>query len=553
MTTLFLKVLDMSLIGSYVILGILVLRLLFVKAPKIVSYLLWIVAFLRLLIPFSITGTFSLTGLFNKELPVPSTVLAQLTTPVEQTLPIGGGNPQPGAEIAVEWASSVGYADIAAAFWIAGAVALLLYATVSLWKLLTRLRFAIKVDADVYETDRIHSPFVLGFLRPRIYLPTGLSEVERDAVLRHERIHIRRKDHIVKLVAFCGLAVHWFNPLVWLGYFLMTKDMEMSCDEGVMSRSEDDMRARYSRSLLALSTKQSGLVNPLAFGETNVKSRIKNVISYKKPKTAILLLVLIVAIAAAVLLLTDPPKSGSYENEYYGFSLELPSAFADQITIKEQGSVIFFVSNEMAEAVPEQIFGVVGRIEVYSKEQMSDEGLQQLKDAYNFRLLGENSRYYIGSAHATDVQTVPGAAEQAVSDFRALEAEFDAMLSSLKLFEAEGMNFLGFIKEVNTETGTIILDPVEWITVESTERIEELGLNQNDFPNGFYIYDPDDMLVTLKVDDATQIEVLNWNDLSVPMTADIGELAALVSDHEVLFHVQSIRDKAIRMWEQYRP
>lgn len=553
MTELFLKVLDMSLLGSYVILGILVLRLLFAKAPKIISYLLWIVAFLRLLIPFSLTGSFSLTGLFNEGIPVPSTMIPQLTIPVELPLPVGGGNPQFAGELAVEVASAIGYVDLAAALWVAGSIALLLYGTISLWKLFLRLRFATRIETDVYETDRICSPFVLGIVHPRIYLPTGLSETEKDAVLRHERIHIRRKDHIIKLVAFCGLTVHWFNPLVWIGYFLMTKDMEMSCDEGVMNQSEEDMRARYSRSLLALSTKQSGLVNPLAFGETNVKSRIKNVISYKKPKTAILILVLIVAIVAAVFLLTDPPKSGSYENRYYGFSLELPSDFTDHIDIKEQGAVIFFVSKEMAATVPQQIYGVVGRIEVYAKDQISEEGLQQLQDAYNFRLLGENSRYYIGAAHATDVQTVPGASEQAVADFRSLEAEFDAMLSSLKLFEAEGMDLLGFIREVNTETGTIVLDPVEWITVESTERIEELGLNQNDFPNGFYVYDPDDMLVTLKIDDATQIEVLNWDDLSAPMSADIEGLAALASDHEVLFHVQSIRDKAFRMWEQYRP
>ncbi len=147
--------------------------------------------------------------------------------------------------------------------------------------ILTRLKTATLMEGIIFETDRITAQFVLGFFNPRIYLPAGIDNA--DCILKHERTHIRRRDHIVKPAAFCALCLHWFNPVIWLSYYLMCRDMEMSCDESVLRHSLSDIRKDYSGSLLALSIKQNGLSGPLAFGEGNTKKRVRNVMKYRKP------------------------------------------------------------------------------------------------------------------------------------------------------------------------------------------------------------------------------------------------------------------------------
>jgi len=142
---------------------------------------------------------------------------------------------------------------------------------------------AIRVHDNIYETDLIKTPFVLGFLHTKIYIPTGLGEKEMEYVIEHEQTHIKRLEYLIKPVAFLVAFAHWFNPIVWVSYALMARDMELSADESVMKRYDFDIRGSYSNSLLALSAKKSGLLSPLAFGETGVKERVKNVLHYKKP------------------------------------------------------------------------------------------------------------------------------------------------------------------------------------------------------------------------------------------------------------------------------
>nr|AGS53183.1 hypothetical protein [uncultured bacterium contig00081] len=178
--------------------------------------------------------------------------------------------------------------ETSAHIWLLGFAALLIYAAASYLRLKRRVYYATLVRDNIYETDAIKTPFLLGFAQPRIYLPVGTNQAQQDFIIKHEQTHIRRRDYIIKPLAFAALAAHWFNPLMWAAYALMHKDMEMSCDEAVLGKADGDIRGAYSSSLLDLSVKRGGLLTPLAFGESDVKSRVKNALGFKKPSMAII-------------------------------------------------------------------------------------------------------------------------------------------------------------------------------------------------------------------------------------------------------------------------
>ena len=173
--------------------------------------------------------------------------------------------------------------EIGAYIWILGIIALLVYSLVSVLILKKQLKNARLIDNNIYEAKNLKTPFMLGVIRPKIYLPVGLDDTERSYILLHEQTHIRRTDHIIKIIAFLVLSVHWFNPLVWIAFMLMNTDMELSCDEKVLKEMNEDIKKPYANSLLSLAAGRHILNgSPLAFGEGNVKRRIKNVLSYKK-------------------------------------------------------------------------------------------------------------------------------------------------------------------------------------------------------------------------------------------------------------------------------
>jgi len=180
--------------------------------------------------------------------------------------------------------SAITAIEIMGYIWLAGFIALLAYAVIGYINLKRRICFATLVRDNIYETDRIKSPFVLGFIRPKIYFPTNIDPSRYDYILNHEQIHIKRRDYLIKPFAYIVFALHWFNPIMWIAYFLMSKDMEMSCDEAVLKKTDEDIRCDYSTSLLSLSTKRVSLLNLTAFsyGEGNVKERINNVLRFKK-------------------------------------------------------------------------------------------------------------------------------------------------------------------------------------------------------------------------------------------------------------------------------
>jgi len=292
MDNLFLTVLNMSLTGAFVAAAICLARLPLKKAPKVISYCLWAVAGFRLIFPFSIESAFSLIP-FNAQI-IPRDIAAQTMPRIDSGVrfvndAIGGILPAaaPGASVnpLQIWVSAGAYV------WVTGTVIMLIYGIISYILLKRRMRTAIRLDGNIFGADSIQSPFVLGIVNPKIYLPLSLAAREGDYIILHEQTHIRRHDHIIKFVAYFILCLHWFNPLVWLAFFLMGVDMEMSCDERVLKELGGEIKKDYSRSLLSLATERRIIAGgPLAFGEGGIKERVSNVLNFKKQSRIIVVL-----------------------------------------------------------------------------------------------------------------------------------------------------------------------------------------------------------------------------------------------------------------------
>ncbi|MHB1453243.1 MAG: M56 family metallopeptidase [Saccharofermentanales bacterium] len=285
MTMLFLKILTMSIVASYNAVMVIFIRLILRKAPKVLSFALWSAVLFRLVCPFSFESRISLIPSTIKTTPqlVPYTkdTFINLSTIIGDSL-LGDIGQSVIPEVPAT-DKAVGLLDIAAALWIFGMIILLAYSIISYVRCRNRISTATLLRNNIYETDRIHTPFVFGFFRPRIYVLPNIADSELYYILLHEKAHISRLDHLVRPLSFLVLSVYWFNPLIWISYYMMSKDMEMACDEKVMRQVEESGRSIYSQLLLTFSAKQSGLLTPLAFGESNLKGRILNILRYKAP------------------------------------------------------------------------------------------------------------------------------------------------------------------------------------------------------------------------------------------------------------------------------
>lgn len=350
MAEIFQKALNMSIAAGWLILAVIALRLLLRRAPKRFRLLLWAVVGLRLALPWSIESALSLIpsaqtlpeGIMLERAPVLDTGISALN---------GAINPGFTAAFTPELGASANplqvLLPIAAALWMLGAAAMLLWALVSWLRLRKRVREAVRLEENVYECE-IASPFVLGLFRPRIYLPFSLENGERELVLAHERAHITAGDHIIKPLGWLLLAAHWYNPLVWLAYALFCRDIELACDERVVRSLSLSDRADYSQALLDLSRPRGGVrACPLAFGESSVKGRVKSVLSYKKPAFWLVLLAVVVCVGAAVCFLTDPKEEAEPVDDGDGgvvISARLEENFPAQVL-----DYAFACTEEMAE------------------------------------------------------------------------------------------------------------------------------------------------------------------------------------------------------------
>lgn len=322
--TVFSAVLNMSITASIAIVVILPARVVLKPAPKIFSYALWAVVLFRLLCPVSLSSQFSLMGL----LPAPTTEgggieYVSLRVPDMERPANPADVPPPAlnqtADNPPAEGMAAGSADVPASVvsivWICGVAAMLAFHLLQLIRLRRKLTGAVPLKDNVYLADHIPTPFVMGVLRPKIYLPSAMSGAEYLYIIQHEMHHIRRCDHVIKLLAFAALCVHWFNPLVWLAFALSGKDMEMSCDEAVMRQMGRDIRADYSSSLLQFSTGKRALIGtPLAFGEGDAKARIKNIMRYKKPTMIIVVLAVVVCVGLTACLSSNPPSGPEANN-----------------------------------------------------------------------------------------------------------------------------------------------------------------------------------------------------------------------------------------------
>lgn len=312
---LLLTVLRMSFTGSVVILVVLFARVLLRRAPKIFSYLLWGVVLLRLLCPVSFSAYLSLLQFV--EVPVEE---EQIGYGIQNFVHHQNAEPAVSAdktakrvsEPAVSAKSNLDssfktFRIVGTAVWFAGTAVIVIYGFISLIQLRRQLIGAVRLKDNIYLTDYVSSAFVLGIWKPRIYLPAMLSDSEQEYIVLHEQVHIRRKDYLSKILAFTALAIHWFNPLVWLAFRLSDKDMEMSCDEAVMKKMNRDIRAEYSASLLKLATGKRILSGTLpAFGEGETGSRIKHILHYKKPTIASVLAATVILASTVVVAGSNP-------------------------------------------------------------------------------------------------------------------------------------------------------------------------------------------------------------------------------------------------------
>lgn len=311
----FSAVLNMSITSSISIIVILLARIILKHAPKIFSYALWAVVLFRLLCPVSLTSQFSLMGLFPApttetgrieyvSLDVPNTERPAITVNV----PASDLNQTTDSSVEVMVAGSIDFlVSIVSIVWICGVAVMLIFHLLQLIRLRRKLIGSIPLKDNIYLADYISTPFVMGLIHPKIYLPSAMSETEQSYIIQHEKHHIRRCDHVIKLLAFIAMCIHWFNPLVWLAFALSSKDMEMSCDEAVMKQIGRDIRADYSSSLLQFSTGKRVLIGtPLAFGEGDTKERIENIMKYKKPTIVIVILAVIVCVGLTACLSSNP-------------------------------------------------------------------------------------------------------------------------------------------------------------------------------------------------------------------------------------------------------
>lgn len=314
MSGIFLKLLNLSISASWLVLVVLVLRLVLKRAPKWVNVLLWGMVALRLMLPFSIESALSLIPSAETVSPEvvqfdPAPTITSGVTIIDNAV-----NPSLSESFAAAPLASVNplyvWTYLAGWVWLIGLAAMLAYALVSYLRLRRRVSASIPLWENIYVCDEVPSPFILGIVHPRIYLPSALDEAQRGSVLSHERAHLARHDHWWKPLGFALLAVYWFNPLLWLAYTLLCRDIELACDERVLRGMDAGQVKDYSSALLACSVPRRMLAAcPLAFGEVGVGARVKNALRYKKPAFWVVAVSVVVCTVVAVCFLTNPERA----------------------------------------------------------------------------------------------------------------------------------------------------------------------------------------------------------------------------------------------------
>ncbi len=349
MYEVFTKLLNMSLTASIPVLFIILLRFVLKKAPRKYICIMWAIVALRLICPISISSTFSAYNMLHQN--TVSTGQVEYfeyngkTEKPELTFEVPAlvnSNYSPDSMTIGTKTSGV-YMPTVVYIWMAGMFVMFAYATVSNYYLRREVKASIKKKDNLYVCDEIKSPFILGIICPRIYLPSGISEEVKENVIAHEKAHIKRLDHFWKPLGFLLLSVYWFNPLMWVAYIFLCKDIEAACDEKVISKMNKEDIASYSEALLSCAFQRRMITAcPIAFGETDVKGRIRNVLNYKKPAFWIIFISLFACIVVAVCFLTNPQKKEIVYGTYVKTDVtDDPMLYWSGLTINEDGTFSF--------------------------------------------------------------------------------------------------------------------------------------------------------------------------------------------------------------------
>ena len=300
MSEIFSCILKLSVDASYLIVAVILARLLLRKSSKVFRKILWVLVGLRLSVPFSFGSVLSLV-------PQTTNVLSN------ETLVGGNITSVPTQAAATE---SFDFLQILPVVWAVVAVGLLIYGLVSFIRLKRKISDAVLLKDNIYQSEKVDSPFVCGFIKPKIYIPYDMDSDTFNCVIKHEKTHIKCLDHILKALGFGLLCVHWFNPLVWVGYILFCKDIELLCDEIVVKNMTEENRKKYALALCNIGVEKVKIsACPVAFGEVGIKERVKNTVNFKKVKSAILIISAVACVAVAVCFMTTPVKAQEEKTE----------------------------------------------------------------------------------------------------------------------------------------------------------------------------------------------------------------------------------------------
>lgn len=400
MTALFLELINRSISVTWLLLAVFLLRFVLKKMPKRINGVLWLLVAVRLICPFSVESMFSL-------IPSAETVPADIMTMAVPEVHSGASvmnsyinqvieenlSPAPGASVNPLQI----WIPVLAVVWCVGLFAMLLYAILGGIRLMQKVKTAVCLSGNVYQSEFVTSPFVFGFVKPKVYLPYSLTGQELSYVIAHEQSHIRRKDHVWKIMGFCVLALYWYHPLLWVAYLLFCRDMELACDENVIKDLGREERADYTQTLLSCSTKQRGLaVCPLAFGEVGVKERVKHALNYKKPAFWLILLAVLACIIVAVCFLTNPktaknplkvPELAMVALEELPADYSLEQAKKDGCVVMENGDVTcgqeiwetFYKTTKKGKAAAVRY---VNYYTLREPERYDEEYYEKIKDTY---------------------------------------------------------------------------------------------------------------------------------------------------------------------------
>ena len=365
MNELFLKIINMSISASWLVLVVLILRFVLKKAPKWVNILLWGIVAIRLICPFSFESALSLIPSAEtfpeKVISGPSFDVQTGITPVDNRInDYLGDRYFEGVTVPANNGNNI--MTILTIVWTIGILLLVAYTVISYWRLRRKVDTAVRYKDNIFQSENVKSPFVLGIIKPRIYLPFNMNGQDLEHVVAHEQAHIHRKDHWWKPFGFLLLTIHWFNPLVWLAYVLLCRDIELACDEKVIKELGNEQRADYTQALVACSVNRRMIAAcPLAFGEVGVKDRVKSVMNYKKPTFWGVVLAVIVCVFVAVCFLTNPVTKNNGTDgtvtEWFDY-LETPDEMVWdgrlEINLPEFPGVTFRWYPEKMEAVTEE-------------------------------------------------------------------------------------------------------------------------------------------------------------------------------------------------------